>query len=73
MKLLHTVHAVGEYDTLRQTLHTFEHSDLLKAYHDINCFEEADRVHPLDAFTVQTEHGIFTSCPVVTESYVIIS
>lgn len=72
MKILHTIHAIGEYDSLRQNTHEFDHSDLLRAYHDINQFEAADREHPLDAFTVQTEHGIFTSCPVVTESYVII-
>ncbi len=72
MKLLHTIHAVGEYTSLVQNVHTVEHNDLLLAYHDINEFEEADRVNGLDAFTVQTEHGIFTSCPSVTESYVII-
>lgn len=72
MKILHAIHAAGEYSELRQNTHEFDHSDLLRAYHDINCFEEADRSQPLDAFTVQTEHGIFTSCPSVTESYVII-
>lgn len=72
MKVLHTIHAVGEYTQLVQNTHVFEHSDLLLAYHDINMFEEEDRSKPLDAFTTQTEHGIFTSCPSVTESYVII-
>lgn len=72
MKILHTIHAVGEYTKLQQNVHVVEHSDLLQAYHDINCFEEADRVMGLDPFTTQTEHGIFTSCPSVTESYVII-
>lgn len=72
MKVLHTIHAVGEYKQLRQDVHVFEHSDLLAAYHDINAFEEADRTRGLDPFTTQTEFGIFTSCPSVTESYVII-
>ncbi|MNC02949.1 hypothetical protein D3C75_503380 [compost metagenome] len=72
MKILHTIHAVGEYSEMQQQVHIVEHSDLLLAYHDINHFEEEDRRMGLDPFTTQTEHGIFTSCPSVTESYVII-
>lgn len=72
MKILHTIHATGEYDQLIQHTHEFDHSDLLRAYYDINKTAEAERTDDLDKFSVQTEHGIFTSCPVVTESYVII-
>lgn len=75
MKVLHTVHAVGEYagTTMLQTVHTFEHNDLLLAYEDINQMEEADRGKPLDKWSTLNEYGIFTSCPEVAESYVIIS
>lgn len=72
MRVLHTIHATGEYDSLQQNVHDFDHSDLLRAYHDINEYAEEDRTPLNDKFSVQTEYGIFTSCPVVTESYVII-
>lgn len=73
MKVLHTVHAVGEYDSMLQQAYTFEHNDLRLAYEDINQMEDADRGKPLDKWTTHNEYGIFTSCPEVAESYVIIS
>lgn len=72
MRVLHTIHATGEYDSVIQNAYDFDHSDLLLAYYDINEYAEEDRTPLNDQFTVQTEFGIFTSCPVVTESYVII-
>lgn len=74
MKVLHTIHTVGEYTgtTMHQQVHTFDHDDIVLAYEDINLMEEADRGKPLDKWTTRTEHGLFTSCPSLAESYVII-
>lgn len=74
MKVLHTVHAVGEYNgtTMLQQLWAFEHDDIVLAYEEINMMEEADRGKPHDKWTTVNEFGIFTSCPQVAESYVIV-
>lgn len=74
MKVLHTIHAVGEYSgtTMHQQVHTFEHDDIVLAYEDINQMEEADRGKTLDKFTTINQFGIFTSCPCVAESYIIL-
>lgn len=69
MRVLHTIHPTGEYTELVQNVHSFEHSDLGKAYRDINVLDE-DFEYGDD--TNVTEHGIFTTAEDIVESYIII-
>lgn len=74
MKVLYTIHSVGDYanEPMTQAIIESKHDDIVALYHDFNDFAEEDRNNHFDQFTVHNEHGIFTSCPVVVESYVIL-
>ena len=73
MKVLYTIHPTGEYagQPMSQAIIESKHDDIVALYHDFNDFADEDR-GAFDQFTTHNEYGIFTTCPCVVESYVIL-
>lgn len=74
MKVLHTIHTVGEYsnESLYQAVHESQLDNIKAVYYEINHMEPEDVNDDLGSDTIINEHGIFTSHSSLAESYVIL-